>query len=449
MQRDITTTLVEWKERPGRKPLIIRGARQTGKSYSVNAFGKEYFNGNIHSINFERRPDYSTIFELNYEISRIISELEILVNKRIIPGEDLLFFDEIQTCPKAIVSLRYFYEQLPELHVIAAGSLLEFALKDISFPVGRVQLLNMNPMTFREFLIARDKSLAAEVISGGTKALSESVHAMLNDELKKYFFVGGMPECVKLYTETNSMQAVIEIQSDLINTFRQDFSKYAGRSDKSCLNAVLTSLSQKVGQQVKYSSLAEGFTNPTIKKAFELLETARLITRVSAASPAGMPLGASSSEKKFKAIMLDIGLLANLSGISHATEFIKNDLLAIFRGALAEQFTGQEIRAATGAALYYWSREARNSNAETDYLIEKQGKIIPIEVKSGKSGSLKSLHLLLDTFQNIETAYVFSNAPYGNDTGQKITSLPLYFAGTSVKTSTRFNTGNETADGIA
>jgi hypothetical protein len=433
MERDITSLFVQWKERTDRKPLIVRGARQTGKSYSITDFGKTHFKGQTHIINFEKRPDYSKIFDLNYDITRIIPELEVLLNSRIIAGEDLLFFDEIQACPKAIVALRYFYEQFPALHIIAAGSLLEFALGDISFPVGRVHLVNMNSMTFREFLMATGKSLAAEVISEEPKALSETIHSMLTEELKKYFFIGGMPECVKTYVETNSMQSVIEIQTDLIETFRQDFSKYAGRADKSCLNSVLSNVPQNIGQQIKYSTLADGFANPTIKKAFELLETARLISRVKATSPAGLPLGAGSSDKKFKAIMLDIGLLSSLSGLSYPTEYMKTDLLAIFRGALAEQFVGQEIRAVSNNGLYYWSREARNSNAETDYLIEKQGKIIPIEVKSGSSGRLKSLHLLLDTFKNIENAFVFSDARYGHLPEQKITFVPLYFASAAVK----------------
>jgi hypothetical protein len=291
----------------------------------------------------------------------------------------------------------------------------------------------MNSMTFREFLMATGKSLAAEVISEEPKALSETIHSMLTEELKKYFFIGGMPECVKTYVETNSMQSVIEIQTDLIETFRQDFSKYAGRTDKTCLNSVLTNVPQNIGQQIKYSTLADGFANPTIKKAFELLETARLISRVKATSPAGLPLGAGSSDKKFKAIMLDIGLLSSLSGLSYPSEYMKTDLLAIFRGALAEQFVGQEIRAVSESGLYYWSREARNSNAETDFLIEKQGKIIPIEVKSGSSGRLKSLHLLLDTFKNIENAFVFSDTRYGNLPEQKITFMPLYFVSAAVK----------------
>jgi len=432
MERNITKSLLAWKEKINRKPLIVRGARQTGKSFSISAFGKSNFEGATHILNFERRPDLHLVFEQNYEITRIISEIEILINKKITPGKDLLFFDEIQECPKAIVSLRYFYEELPELHIIAAGSLLEFAFKDIPFPVGRVQLLNMYPMSFYEFLKATGNDIAADLINGEPKQLSESVHNMLNDEIRKYFFIGGMPECVKTYKETKSLAEVFEIQSDLINTFRQDFAKYAGKSDSSCLNSVLFNVSQKVGDQIKYSELADGFSNPTIKKAFDLLETARLFKKVRAANPSGIPFGASAKEKKFKAVMLDIGLMANLNGINISKEYMKSDLLSVFRGAMAEQFVGQEILAATNTDLYYWAREASGSSAETDYLIEKQGKVIPVEVKSGKSGSLKSLHLLLKTYSNIEKSFVFSDANFGHLPDHKITFLPLYFAASAV-----------------
>jgi uncharacterized protein len=216
-----------------------------------------------------------------------------------------------------------------------------------------------------------------------------------------------MPECVKTYVETNGISEVFTIQSDLINTFRQDFSKYALYSDKRFLNAVLSSLAQQVGNQIKYSRLAEGFTNPTIKKAFELLETARLCKKVMAANPTGIPLGAGVNDKIFKVIMLDIGLFSNLSGLNIAKEYLHTDLLSIFRGALAEQFVGQEFIAGGHDNLFYWSRQVKSGNAETDFLIETETGIVPVEVKSGAAGSLKSLHLLFNTYQNIQKAFVF------------------------------------------
>lgn len=427
MERAITKKLIDWKNKSNRKPLIVRGARQVGKSYTIGWFGKKYFEGKVHTINFEKRLDWHNVFKPNLDANRIVNELELLIGSRIEPGKDLLFFDEIQECPEAILSLRYFYEQLPDLHVVAAGSLLEFALTDISFPVGRVQLLNMYPMTFAEYLQATNLATAADLIRGEIKQLAEPIHRMLLDELKKYFFIGGMPECVKTFAETNKLSDVFEIQTDLLATYRQDFGKYAGKADKTCMNAVLQSMPQLIGNQTKYTNLAEGFTTPTIKKSFELLETARLLKKNRSTSPSGMPLGSSASDKKFKAILLDTGLLSCLSGMNIGQEFRKQELLSVFRGKLAEQFVGQEILAATNNDLYYWARDAKNSQAETDYLIEKNGEIIAVEVKSGSSGSLKSLHLLLNTYPNIKNAYVFSDAQFGAIPEQKLSFVPLYF----------------------
>lgn len=432
MKRIVTQKLLDWKDNASRKPLIIRGARQVGKSFIISEFGKKHFKGATHVINFERNPEIKSVFEKNFDIIRIVSELEVLTNIKINLGADLLFFDEIQECPKAILALRYFFEQMPNLHVISAGSLLEFALQDISFPVGRVQLLNMHPMNFYEFLLATKKDMLAEIILKKPAELPEAIHLLLLDELKKYFFVGGMPECVSKYTENGSITEVFDIQMDLITTFRLDFSRYANYSDKRCLNSVLNSVAKTVGHQVKYAHLAEKFSNPTIKKAFELLETARLFKKVCASSPEGLPLAANKSEKVFKAVMLDIGILSRISGFSVASEFSKADLVSIFRGAMAEQFVGQEIISATQGEIYYWNRQATGSTAEVDYLIEKNNEIIPIEVKSGASGSLKSLHLLLKTYENVKKSYIFSEARFGENTEQKLVFMPLYYAYGSV-----------------
>lgn len=433
MKRIITHKLIGWKEKSDRKPLIIRGARQTGKSYSILEFGKDHFDGNIHIVNFEKQSDWRSIFDKNLDAVRILSELEILLSRRIVPGRDLLFFDEIQSCPKAIAAMRYFNEQIPNLHLIAAGSLLEFALGEIPFPVGRVQLLNMHPMNFHEFLLATGRDFAADIVISEPVLLSGRVHNVILDELRKYFFVGGMPECVKTFAGGNSIAGVMEIQTDLLETFRNDFPKYAGHSDTRCLNAVLTSVSQKVGQQIKFAHLAEGFSHPTIKKAFDLLETARLTKKIRAASPTGLPLGASATENKFKIVMLDIGLLTRLSGLSISSEYRKARLLSIFKGAMAEQFVGQELLASGHEELFYWSRDAKSSTAETDFLVERDNAIIPVEVKSGAAGSLKSLHLLLKTYQHIDRAFVFSDANMGSIPEQKLYFYPIYHAAAALK----------------
>jgi len=408
--------------------LILRGARQVGKSWVVNELAAKYYDGQIHVINFEKRTDWKALFDRNLEPKRILSDLEILLNKSIDLTSDLLFFDEIQECPNAIKALRYFYEEMPELHVIAAGSLLEFALSEISFPVGRVRMLNMYPMSFSEYLNAIGSEPLAKMLKQTPKELSPVINDKIKEELKKYFFVGGMPESVKTYVETGSMKAVEQIQIDIIETYKQDFSKYSPKVDSTCLNDVLSSVAENVGQQIKYTQLSQGFTGPTNKKAFEVLRTARLIYSVRSASPAGLPLSAHINTKQFKAIFLDIGLLVRQSGLSIAREYQKEQLLTIYKGALAEQFVGQELLATGQTALYYWSRNAKSSNAEVDYLIPHQGNIIPIEVKNSAVGRLRSLHLLLKTYPNCTHGLVLSDAHYGALPDQKLKFTPLYWA---------------------
>ena len=428
MERFITQELVKWKDQGNRKPLIIRGARQVGKSYSILDFGQTHFEGKVHLLDFEKRTDWHRLFDKNLDAGRIIAELEILLGSNIKPGKDLLFFDEIQSCPRAIMSLRYFYEQIPGLHVIAAGSLLEFALRDISFPVGRIQILNMFPLTFAEFLMATGNKNASDIVLAQPRAQSDLIHNMLSEELRKFFFIGGMPECVKTYIDSGSLFEVFNVQANLVNSYRLDFPKYAPYSNKHCINAVLASTAKFVGKQIKYARLAEEFSNPTIKKAFDLLCQARLINKVPSASPAGLPLEATASQRFFKALLVDIGVMQHLCGMAVDTEYAQSDLLAIYRGALAEQFAGQEFTAALDRDVYYWTREAKSSTAEVDYLITVNKRILPVEVKSGSAGRLKSLHLLLQTYPDCPLGYALSGANYRRLPEQKIIFVPLYYA---------------------
>jgi len=428
MRRFITDKLADWKNQKRRKSLVVRGARQVGKTWAITDFGKNHFEGRVHVVDLEKRPDWHRIFEGDLVAKRVLSELEILLNARINPGKDLLFFDEIQSCHRAIMALRYFYEECPELHVIAAGSLLEFAMEDISFPVGRVQFMNVYPMSFAEFLLGTGKDMAAEIVLATPTEQPSTVHAMLMDELRRYLFVGGMPECVSAYVASGSMRDAFDVQAELANTYRQDFSKYAPYADKRCLNAVFSSVSRSVGRQIKYTHLAEGYTHQTNKKAFDLLCLAQVIRKVPAANPTGSPLGASASARKFKALMVDVGLMQHLCGMPVDVEYSRTDLLDIYEGALAEQVVGQELVASGQEELHYWARQAKSSSAEVDFLITVGGKIFPVEVKSGASGRLRSLHMLLESYPNCPRGYVLSSAPYSELPEQKLTFLPLYYA---------------------
>jgi predicted AAA+ superfamily ATPase len=367
MKRFIDEQLEQWKGSPRRKPLILRGLRQVGKTWSVKAFGEKCFDETA-VIELERNPAWRTVFEGDLNARRICADLEILTSQKIQPGKTLLFIDEIQSSPRAITALRYFYEEMPELHVIAAGSLLEFALKDISVPVGRIQFLQMYPLCFAEYLEAIGNRAAAALVLSPPGPVSQTIHEYLIGELRKYFFVGGMPESVQTYVNTGSLRESFEVHKELIETYRMDFAKYAPHADKLCLNNVFTTLSQSVGRQIKYSRLAEGYSNPTLKKAFELLCLAGVVRKIASVNPAGLPLAASASPGIFKVIMADIGLMQSLAGMSVDMEYAKSDLLQVYRGAMAEQFVGQEILVSQGGELYYWDRQAKSSMAEVDFL---------------------------------------------------------------------------------
>ncbi len=427
MLRFIDYDLSRWQESTRRKPLILRGARQVGKTWSIKEFGKSRFES-LALVDLERNQSLRKLFDGDLKVSRICSDLEVLLQQKITPGKTLLFFDEIQACPRAITALRYFYEEMPELHVVAAGSLLEFALEESSFPVGRVQFLNLYPLCFAEYLEAIGNGAAARAVLGNPKEISTAVHELLREELKRYFFIGGMPAAVKAFLDNNSLRDAFEVQEEIAESYRMDFAKYTPRVDRFCLDSVFTSLSQHIGQQIKYARLGEGYSNPTLKKAFDALCLAQVARRIPSVDPSGLPLGATASAKVFKALMLDIGLMRYLSGMPNDIEYAKSDLLAIYRGAMAEQFVGQEMLAAQQGALYYWERAAKNSSAEVDYLAVLNGKIHPVEVKSGATGSLRSLHLFLAAYPACGNALVFSDRPYAALPEQTITFLPLYSA---------------------
>jgi predicted AAA+ superfamily ATPase len=427
VQRQITAQLLAWSDSPRRKPLIVRGARQVGKTWAVNDLGRRRFD-TVHVVDLERRRDWHRVFSGDLDAPGIVAQLETLLGHRFVPGRDLLFLDEIQACPAALSALRYFYEQLPDLHVIAAGSLLEFAMGGLSFPVGRVQFLNVYPFSLVEFLWALNEDVGAQVISDRPVAVSVAVHDHLLDLVRRFFFVGGMPEAVAAYAATTSLQEAFAVQDELVTAYCEDFGKYGGRTDKAALDAVLTGAARGVGDQVKYARLAEGFHGATIKRSFDLLAQARVLRPVRAASPAGAPLTVRASQRRFKAIMVDVGVMQRLCGLRADVEYARSDLLSVFRGALAEQFVGQELLAATGADLFYWVREARGSSAEVDYLVDDGRRIVPVEVKSGSAGRLRSLHLLMDAYPGAAPGVVISGRPYAELPEQRLVFAPLYFA---------------------
>jgi len=424
MKRLAEEQVKNWKDSSRRKPLVIRGARQVGKTWFVeNVLAKNF--DSFVKVDLEKRRDLHTYFSGNLEPKLILSNLE-LATHRITPGKTLLFLDEIQACPRAIMALRYFYEEMPNLHVVAAGSLLEFAFGEISIPVGRIQYLHMHPMTFYEYLIAIDKELLAEQILNKPDTVTESVQQMLLDELRSYFYIGGMPECIKTYRDSGSMLETFRVQSEILASYREDFSKYTPQINTMCLDAVFFNVARSVGEQLKYTRLNDGHSGQMNRKAFDLLAKARIVHKIPACDPSGLPLGATANQKKFKASMLDIGLMQRLCQIPVELELQQTNLLAMYRGKLAEQFVAQELLAWHSSELFYWARDARGSNAEVDYLVVREGKIYPVEVKSGAGGSLRSLHLMLEKYNNCPQGLVLYSGTSKHLPEQKLTFLPLY-----------------------
>lgn len=432
MYRFFEEELHRWKAQNKPIPLLFRGARQVGKSYSIEKFARANFENSV-TINFEMEPHYANCFK-NLNPKNILEEIAIRKSQNIIARKSLLFLDEVQSCPQAIVALRYFYEEMPGLHVIAAGSLLDFSMQSgqISIPVGRVQYVFVQPLSFYEFLMASGNQGFLSWI----KNLSLNVHTTTNihneliDKVKKYFIFGGMPNVLNKYLIENDVVGAISMQSSIVNAYREDFGKYAKLAQHKYLNSVFYSIPHMLGQKVKFSKIDPDFKSRDLKDALELLIKAGIITKVKRTSGAGLPLGAESSEKHFKSIFLDIGLAQNILGIDQGViNQVMNarDFDSIAAGALAEQFVGQELLAHKSyyqeRELYFWENTAAGSSAELDFLVSYAGKVFPVEVKSGATGRLKSLGSFMDKYK----------PPFGIKISQeelnfngKILSIPLY-----------------------
>ena len=423
MKRIAEKKILDWANSPRRKPLIVRGARQVGKTWLVENCLAEQFD-NFVKIDLESHPKFHAAFSEELSPKRMLNVIESYT-ERIIPGKTLLFIDEIQSCPRAITALRYFYEELPQLHVVAAGSMLEFAFGSFSVPVGRVQYLHLSPMTFYEYLLAMGKEVAAEKLLEHPREHISGVAQAIREQLRDYFFVGGMPEAVAVYRDTQSKREANDVHSQIVSSYREDFAKYRPAVDYTCLDSVFEAVCQSAGQQIMYSRLYEHATGKTNRKAFDLLCKAKLLNRIRSADPSGLPLGASCG-KRFKASVLDVGLMQHVCGVDPAAAIGTDNLLSVYRGRLAEQFVAQELLAWHSRKLYYWSRNAKNSNAEVDYLIAHKENIYPIEVKSGPAGRLRSLHLCLDKYPNCEQGWVLQDGPYRELPEQKLTFWPLY-----------------------
>ena len=402
MKRSILKTLIEWKNSKSRKVLLLRGARQVGKTYVTRELGKtfKYF----VEVNLEKSADVHLFFEQNFDTDRICANLSAYFEIPIVEKQTLLFFDEIQSCPKAIQSLRFFYESNPGLHVIAAGSLLEFALEDLpSWGVGRIRSVFMYPMSFDEFLMANNQNILLEMKRNANPAnpLNPVFHNKLNDFIKRFLLTGGMPEVVKTYANSNTdIVSIQRVLSDISLSYFDDFAKYKKRSPLLRLREVLSAVIKQTGGKFVYSKTG-ALSNPAqAKEALYLLEMAGLVHKVYHSSGQGIPIAAEVNHKKFKAILLDTGIFLQNTGLKLSEFLIAKNIDMLNKGNLAEMFVGLELVKYSDVherkQLYYWHREQRGSSAEVDFLIEQESTIIPVEVKSGTSGKMQSMNLFLN-----------------------------------------------------
>jgi predicted AAA+ superfamily ATPase len=428
IQRKIDDVLLTWQRSSSRKPLLIRGARQVGKSTAVRNLSKQF--DYFIEINFDEQPEYLNLFANTSDIGDLIEQLAIITQTEIIEGRTLVFLDEIQASLPAISKLRYFYEKKPNLHVIAAGSLLEFALSELpSFGVGRVRSLFMYPFSFIEFLGALNEKPLASMIqqSNSQSPINPIFHEKLKIYFKKFLIIGGMPQAVQTYVAKGDLLEVQRILDDLIIAIQADFVKYKRQIPPTNIKSVFESIVKQVGTKFKYSNDLTSLTNPMIKQVIDLLEMAGLVYQVTHSSSNGIPLGAEANPKKIKLLIFDTGIYQRILGLDVASLLLKDDIEVINKGNIAELFVGLELLKSNYAyektALFYWHREAKNSQAEVDYVIQNQDFILPLEVKAGTKGAMQSMHL----FMNEKKSRYGLRLSLENFTEyEKVKVLPLY-----------------------
>ncbi|MGN1258560.1 MAG: ATP-binding protein, partial [Candidatus Limisoma sp.] len=402
-KRLIDNYLSEWASRDTHKPVLLRGARQVGKSTAVKELSKKF--DSFVEINFEKQPKYKILFDDDLDVKRIVPQISAIYGTSIKPGQTLLFLDEIQECPRAIMALRFFKEDMPELHVIAAGSLLEFALKELpTFGVGRIHSMFMYPMTFDEFLEANGQQLLIETRNEASidNPLPEPIHNKLVDFLRTYMLVGGMPEAVKTWVEYHDYIRCQEVQDDIVVTYEDDFPKYKKNVDPTLLRRTLRSVAVQAGKKFVYTKVGLDYKTAEVKKAVELLTLAGILHPVTHTDANGLPLGSEEDKSYQKMLLLDTGLLLRLLNMSlgDVSELTTQILTASAtdlanKGPMAEMVVGLEMLHNMSPnirhELYYWVRHAKNSQAEIDYIATYLQTVVPIEVKADTQGGMKSL----------------------------------------------------------
>ncbi len=424
MDRFAIAELKKWKEKPNRKPLVLMGARQVGKTWLMKEFGRRFFKNTAY-ISFYNNSAMKSLFESDYDVRRIIPALGIEAGFRITPEDTLIIFDEVQNAPKAFESLKYFCEEAPEYHIIAAGSLLGVALhRGISYPVGKVEVMNLYPLSFREYLYAVGEKPLSDALVCEDFPLIDSFAEKYIYHLKNYYFVGGMPEVVDLFSRNMDYNEVRRIQDMILAQYKGDFGKHAGEKELSRINMVWESIPMQLAKENKkffFGKMKSGARSSEFEVAIQWLCDSGLVYKVNRVSEPHVPLSAYKDFSAYKLFVLDTGLLCAMSGVDAMSIINGNALFVEFKGALAEQFVLQEIKCGASYTPYYYGSES--ATFEQDFLIQKGMEIVPIEVKAEtnvRSQSLKAFHDKYSPSLSVR----FSLLPYRRQ--DWMVNIPLY-----------------------
>lgn len=424
MYRYAIEKLLNWKESKRRKPLIIEGARQVGKTWLMKEFGKQAYEDTVY-INFDSNSVMAKLFEVDLDTERLITGLELYAGRKINPDSTLLIFDEVQEVPKALTSLKYFCENAPEYHIVCAGSLLGIALHEgTSFPVGKVDFLKLYPLSFKEFLMATGKESFAELLDKCDFDMITGFKEIYIDALKHYYFVGGMPEVVQSFAENKDFNEAREIQKRILEAYEQDFSKHALGEIVPRIRMIWNSIPSQLAKENKkfiYGLLREGARAKEYETAIMWLSDCGLIHKVSRVNTAGIPLKAYEDLKAFKLFVVDVGLLGCMVGLNQRTLLDGNDLFVTFKGALTEQYVCQELKTLENLGIYYYTND--RASCEVDFVVDTGERVVPLEVKAEVNLKAKSLKMFHEKFLP-EISVRTSMADFKKE--EWLINLPLY-----------------------
>ncbi len=427
MYRVAIEKLYSWKARKRRKPLIIEGARQVGKTWLMKEFGSKAYADTVY-INFDSNSQMAQLFASDLDINRLIMGIELYAGRKIDADNTLLIFDEVQEVPRALSSLKYFYENAPQYHIVCAGSLLGIALhKGTSFPVGKVDFLNLYPLSFKEFLMATAGARYAGLLDKQDYPMIAAFKQTYIDALKQYYFVGGMPEAVQSFAEEKDFNEVQEIQKRILAAYEQDFSKHAPIEIVPKIRMIWNSIPSQLAKENKkfiYGLVREGGRAKEYEAAIMWLCDCGLVHKVSRVNAAGIPLKAYEDLKAFKLFIVDVGLLSCMAGLRQRTLLYGNDLFAEFKGALTEQYVCQQLKTIDGLGIYYYTND--RGSCEVDFIIDTGETVIPMEVKAEVNLKAKSLKTYREKYQP-EISVRTSMADYKKE--DWLVNLPLYAVG--------------------